>query len=539
MDHALEGPRFSFDRRLPDSQYAGESFSVRDQLTLNVMKLRSSVYRAIYFWAAWVLGCSAVGQETSLPPATPGGVPGMPKSVSSALFSFSAAEVPVKQALALFARANHLNIVPDLDVEGSVTVEFRDLPLDLAMSALLEANGYYFVQDGPLLRVRNRETRLFQIDYIHVTRSGQGSNAVQISSSGGGSGGSSGSGGSGSSSKSEGSTMTLTNTSTINFWGDLGDQLKSMVSEKGTFTINSLAGTVLVRDNHRNIETIAQFITNVTASVVRQVDLEVEIYEVALSDSSQLGINWAYLAENLDTAFTTIPGAGRVDAILPAAGGLVVQAPVFGPAPSAPGIRVDHQRGNLRAIVDALKQQGNLKVVSTPRLRTLNNQPAVVRVGQDFPIFIRQVTTAPGSPPVTIVTETVQTVTVGTVLSITPQISSDGLITLDLTPAVSRLVSIASSASGDTNAPVIDIRQASSIVRVRDGATIVMGGLVQDSASTTHRKIPILGDIPFLGKAFSGEYKNSERTELVFFLTPRIIHDAATETSVKVVEARR
>jgi type II secretory pathway component GspD/PulD (secretin) len=210
-----------------------------------------------------------------------------------------------------------------------------------------------------------------------------------------------------------------------------------------------------------------------------------------------------------------------------------VQAPVFGPPPGAPAIRIDHQRGNLRAIVDALKQQGNLKVVSTPRLRTLNNQPAVVRVGQDFPIFIRQVTTAPGSPPVTTVTETVQTVTVGTVLSITPQISSDGLITLDLTPAVSRLVQIATSASGDTNAPVIDIRQASSIVRVRDGATIVMGGLVQDNASTTHRKIPVLGSIPLLGKAFSGEYKSSQRTELVFFLTPRIIHDAATETSVK------
>ena len=329
--------------------------------------------------------------------------------------------------------------------------------------------------------------------------------------------------------------MTLTNTSTINFWGDLSEQLKTMVSEKGSYTINSLGGTVMVRDTHRSVENIAQFITNVTASVVRQVDLEVEIYEVSLNNSLQLGVNWAYIADNLDTSFNTIPG----NLGLSAAGGLIVQAPVYGPSPSEPGIRIQHQRGNLSAVIDALKQQGNLKIVSTPRLRTLNNQPAVVRVGQDYPIFIRQVTTAPGSPPVTTVTESVQTVTVGTVLSITPQISSDGLITLDLTPAVSRLVRIATSATGDTNAPVIDIRQSSSIVRVRDGATIVMGGLVQDNASTTHRKIPILGDIPLLGKAFSGEYKSSERTELVFFLTPRIIHDAATETSVKVAEASR
>jgi len=81
------------------------------------------------------------------------------------------------------------------------------------------------------------------------------------------------------------------------------------------------------------------------------------------------------------------------------------------------------------------------------------------------------------------------------------------------------------SASGNTSAPVIDIRQASSLVRVRDGATVVMGGLVQDSATSTHRKIPILGDIPLLGKAFSGDYSTSEKTELIFFITPHVVND--------------
>ena len=446
--------------------------------------------------------------------------------VPSTLFSFRADNVPIKQALALFARANHLNIVPDLDIQGEVTVEFQDLPLDVAMQALLDASGYYFVQDGGLLRVRNQQTRLFQIDYIHVTRAGQGSNAVQISS-----GGNKSSGSGASSGTSEGSTMTVTNTSTINFWSDLGDQLKSMISPTGSYTINSLAGTVLVRDSHRNIEMIAGYLVSVTANVVRQIDLEVEIYEVALNDSFQLGINWSYVADNLNTDFSTLPGQLG----LPATGGLIVQTPVYGTSPGAPGIHIAHQRGNLSAVLDALKLQGNLKVVSKPRLRTLNNQPAVVRVGQDIPVFLRQVTQSPGSPPVITETETIQTITVGTVLSITPQISSNGLITLDITPAVSRLVRIETSASGNTNAPVIDIRQASSIVRVRDGATIIMGGLVQDSASSTRRKVPILGDIPVIGKAFTGKYENSERTELVFFLTPRIIQDAATEQSVKTL----
>ena len=82
---------------------------------------------------------------------------------------------------------------------------------------------------------------------------------------------------------------------------------------------------------------------------------------------------------------------------------------------------------------------------------------------------------------------------------------------------------------------MIDIRQASSLVRVRDGATVVMGGLVQDSATTTHRKIPLLGDIPLLGKAFQGDYKTSDHTELVFFLTPRIVHDGVAVAQSTVI----
>jgi len=449
---------------------------------------------------------ASAGVQSGVPAAEP--VP--------ARFSFRAENVPMKQALALFARSNHLTIVPDLDIEGLITVDFQDLPLEMAMEALLEANGYYFVADRQLIRVRKQETRLFQVDYIRATRATQGSNAVQISS---GNSGTPSAGSSGSSGAAQGSEMTVTNSSTINFWADLSDQLKSMVSPGGTFTINSLAGMVLVKDSHRNVETIGQFLTGVMANVVRQVDIEVEIYEVGLTKNNQLGVNWQYVASKL--AATTIPG----NLNLGSGGGLIVQNPVYGAPPGAPAVQAQFQSGGLTAVVAALNEQGNLKIVSKPRLRTLNNQPAVVRVGEDLPVFSQQITQSPGTPPVITTNETVQTITIGTVLSITPQVASSGMITLDITPAVSRLVSTAMSASGNTSAPVIDIRQASSLVRVRDGATVVMGGLVQDSATSTHRKIPILGDIPLLGKAFSGDYSTSEKTELIFFITPHVVND--------------
>ncbi|MEZ5276758.1 MAG: secretin N-terminal domain-containing protein [Opitutaceae bacterium] len=439
--------------------------------------------------------------------------------ISSELFSFRAENAPIKQALSLFARANKLNIVADLDILGEVTVEFQDLPLDYAMRALLDANGYYFVKDGPLIRVRKTETRLFQIDYINATRAGEGSNAVQISSGGGASSGGSGGGGGGSGQE-QGSTMTVTNTSNVDFWKDLAGQLATMLSEDAKLTVNSLSGTITVTDSHQNIGRVAQFLESVGNSVVKQVDLEVQIYEVAFTDTFQLGIDWSRVGN---------PTIGT---------GLIVRNPLYGGDPSAPGVTIGYDFSNgISAVLEALSEQGDITVVSKPRLRTLNNQPAVVRVGQDLPVFVTEVIQSPGTPPVITQSETIQVVTVGTVLSITPQISDEGLITLDITPAVSRLVRIIQSASGNTDAPVIDIRQASSLVRVRDGDTVVMGGLVQDGETTTTRKIPILGDIPLLGKAFSGEYKSTERSELIFFVTPRIIKDLGEIRSVEVVAA--
>ncbi len=411
------------------------------------------------------------------------------------LFSFKAVNVDLQQALAMFAEANELNIIPDQDIAGSITVSFRNLPLDLAMDALLDAHGYYFTKKGNLIRVRNFQTRIFSIDYINTVRSGTGSNDIQFSSGGGGGG-------------EQGSTMSVSADSTIDFWKSINDQLTVLVSTEGSFTVNGLAGVVSVTERYSRMDEIAAVIERVSESVVRQVELEVEIYEVTISDAQQLGIDWGVIAESLQTNFT-----GGV--IIPAAASSGFEGNTF------TAEWTDPSNGSY-AMLEALAQQGDVKVLSRPKLRTLNNQPAVIRVGQDIPVFRQTVTQSPGNPPILTTEEEIQNITVGTILSITPQISANGMITLDVSPAVSRLIRNEVSAVTGATAPVIDVRQASSIVRVKDGSTVVLGGLVQTQTSKITRKVPFIGDIPLLGKVFRGQRDSTVNNELVIILTPKI-----------------
>lgn len=441
-------------------------------------------------------------------PATEADVPEPVYSVSGdsgqQLFSFKAINLDVRQALALFADANGLNIIPDQEVTGNVTAAFRDLPLELAMEALLSAHGYYFVKKDGLIRVRSLQTRIFHVNYIDNTRAAAGSNDVQFSSKG------SESSGGGSSDATEGSTMRLSSNSDIDFWKSLSQQLESLASPQGKITVNRLAGIVSVTDLYPRVQEIQSFLENVESSVTRQVELEVEIYEVTLSESSALGIDWSAVSDSLQYG-VNVPL--RVDS------SAVIGAGASGTFTAT----YDATNNNSDVILEALKQQGDLKVVSKPKLRTLNNQPSVIRIGQDLPVFRQNVTIIPGDNPIFQNEEEIQTVTIGTVLSIVPQISRDGYITLDVSPAISRLIRNEVSAATQATAPVIDVRQASSIVRIKDGESVVLGGLVQTQDNLVERSVPFLGDIPLIGKAFRGTRSSKVESELVIIVTPKIV----------------
>jgi MSHA biogenesis protein MshL len=182
------------------------------------------------------------------------------------------------------------------------------------------------------------------------------------------------------------------------------------------------------------------------------------------------------------------------------------------------------KNNNTTAAVNALKQQGIVEVIAQPRLRAMNNQTALIKVGTETPFFsetFQSTQTAGGN--VTTSGDTITTITVGTILSITPQISDDEWVTVDISPVITSLVDTRVSPSASATAPVLDTKQASTLVRVRSGSTIVLGGLIQNEVSKNLRKVPFLGDIPFVGKLFTGTFESKVKKELVIFLTPTIV----------------
>jgi len=489
------------------------------------------------------------------------------------LYSFHAEGQDLKQALAFFAQANGLNIVPDQDVAGEVTIDIHDLPLNKMLQALLEAHDFSWTDDKDgLIRVRALETRLFSIDYLRLSRNGIGKSSATLGSggSGGGSGGAGGGGGGGagggggggaqggggaggglSSSFSSGSSsVNLTADNPVDFWKEITEEIGFMLTDAGkhSLSINKTAGLVQIHDRPSALKRVEHYLASVDKNVHRQVEIEVKLYDVTLSDQFQFGIDWVHVvsayggALGLGGATLPIPiGAAQLqDSAL---GGLNHLGIVGTSASTTPGGNLStlvFQNFNTAAAVNALKQQGRVEVISTPRIRTLNNQTAMIKVGEEVPFFNTRTTIVPGtySGTSTILTEGIVTsVTVGTILSLTPQVSSDDWISLEITPVLTSLkavVSLGAPSSGSSGggsgggnssatAPDLDTKQASSIVRVRDGTTIVLGGLIQSEKARSDKKVPLLGDIPWLGRLFTGTLNFNQKKELVIFVTPHIV----------------
>lgn len=427
------------------------------------------------------------------------------------LFSLSTRGAPLEGVLFGLAREAGLNLVigKGIDRGYPISVEFNDLSLRKVLSLLLgSCESFYSIKDNILL-VKAFETRIFHFDYSLVSNSGEdGEDSGGNSGPGGSTGGAGGF-----------EISTEPNEEYLQVWETIEKALGgggsggsggegALLSSDALVEINPMGGLIVVTDRQENLALVECYLDKLQKALRRQVVIEAKIIQVSLSHGFEYGIDWNLLAQDFIK------------------NGTLSIATNF--ASGATGLNVaykgDPARKNvLDGVLDALSTQGNVKVLSSPRISVLNNQSAVITVGRQIPYLQWQAQNS-GDEQTVIVPEVV-TANTGISLGITPQIDADGVITLHIVPVVSELAEY-KTFSYDNNTfdvPVINTRQTDTIVRVDDGNTIIIGGLITEITSNNSSQVPLLGDIPLVGALFSRRKDVDERVELVVMLTPTVV----------------
>lgn len=411
------------------------------------------------------------------------------------LFTFHAKDVPLFQVLSPIAEEAGLNLIfdPDVDQSALVTVDFNNVTFKEALDYILEPLDLLYRIDGTNLRIKVFDTVIFELGYIAQP------NMVTVKVGGDVLG----------SAQEEGGLLgdvevqAKTPEEAQDIWKSVETGLSKLISSEGTYVINSFSGTIMVTDRRKNLERIRQFIDSVRESLGRQVLIEAKVIEVALSDEGSYGIDWSLITSNGSKTTWNLSQK------------LGLAQPVF---------ELNLSAGEVNAILGLLQKEGKVRVLSQPRISVINGQTAVFSVGKVQAYW--ELTAQGGGSQVgtPMVYPEKKEVLVGLLMGVIPFISSDGTIILHVAPIVSDVTAWESYTwqGQELMAPNVNIRETSTVVRVEDGNTVVIGGLITNRRKKEVSSIPVLSSIPLLGNLFRKVEVKNERAELVIFLTPHI-----------------
>jgi MSHA biogenesis protein MshL len=418
---------------------------------------------------------------------------------TSFLSQMTVRNADLRAFLSALAQAAGLNLSMAPDIMGSVSVDFDNVTLEQALDAVLTPLNLEYRIEGNLLRVLRPEmqTRQFSFDYITTARTLGRTLSASASAGVGGLSGFAAGGGAGGGGVTGGSSTSLSGTETTNLLNDIQMQLDSLKSPTGRILYNRMAGVIFATDFPRNLDTIEIFLETIQNAVNRQVVIEAHFVEVKLDDDFQAGINWRVVLGNVFTFTQTFADPTAVQA----------------------GVTYK----DFSMILSALATQGNVNVISSPTVATLNNQPAVMRVGTQDVFFTTTTQVDPRTGTIIQTATTPSTINEGVVLDVTPQISDDGIITMNIHPTITERTGVATSPQGNS-VPIVDIRETDTVVRVAEGETVVIAGLISDRQLEETSKVPLLGDIPIVGNLFRKTRLESRKTDLVILLTPRVLN---------------
>jgi MSHA biogenesis protein MshL len=487
-----------------------------------------------------------------------------PRKPQEERFSLNFSNAPAAQFFMGIVSGTRYNMLVHPDVTGNISATLKDVTLFEALDAIRELYGYDYKVEGNRIYIKplSLQTRVFQINYLAAIRrgtsdirvtSGSVSDVVPNGSSNGSSNGSNGgSNGSNGGNNGNGNNSTQTNSSKISttsdndFWSDLKRSIELLVDsgkEGRQVVISPQSGVVVVRAMSDEIRNVAAYLRATQLSVDRQVILEAKILEVELNDRYQTGINWSSFA-SLNAAPNSRSSLGFVSpgtnlsttTISASDTGITATAgTALGAASSAAGslFGLAFQTSNFSALLSFLESQGSVNVLSSPRIATLNNQKAVLKVGRDE-FFVTGLTTTPGTTSTS--GNTAPTVSVevrpffsGVALDVTPQIDDSGNIILHVHPSVSNVNTVDkvvnAGTSGSISLPLASsvVSETDSVVRGQDGRIVAIGGLIRQSNSNDRSQIPGAGELPIIGGLFRNTNQVAQKRELVILIRPTIV----------------
>lgn len=438
------------------------------------------------------------------------------------LYSFSLRDADIREVLAAISKQTNFNVVVNPDVQGRATLDLKNVPLTEALDILTDLLDLSYRVKQNTIRVFKPipETRIFSLHYVNLKRTAGSATSAQIGTSGAGATATAAPGGTGvttgtSSGGSAGQTSVTTSTET-DLWKEVEAGVGKLLSPAGKTVVDRQGGNILVTDLPKFLERIAGFLENVEGSVQRQVLIEARVIEVSLTADFRFGIDWGAVAQAGSFVGNTVLSPGSPARII-----------AQRLSPGTQGFQIALTSSNFEALLDTLSKQGEVNVLSSPKLLTLNNQTAVIRSATDDVFFERRVIQTVGASGTTVVTTEVipRTVTIGVVLAVTPQVSQDGSVVLHVRPTVTEKTVDATFKDGATEfkVPVLNVREVDMVVRAREGEVIVLGGLIQNKRVDEERRVPILGDLPGIGHLFRQIVHERKKTELVVLLTPTVL----------------
>ncbi|WP_447061170.1 pilus (MSHA type) biogenesis protein MshL [Vibrio alginolyticus] len=456
---------------------------------------------------------------------------------TSKRFRIQANAVDARSFFASLVKGTEYSVAIHPSVQGNITVNLSDVTLDEVLNVVQNMYGYDVVRSGKVIQIypAGMRTVTIPVDYLQFKRSGRSLTSIvtgSVTSAGtsnsGGSSDSSDSSDSNNGNNNDSSTTSTggTRIETItesDFWPMLQQAVANLIgSGKGqSVVVTPQAGVITVRAFPDDIREVREFLGVSQERMQRQVILEAKILEVTLNDGYQQGINWSNLSASIGNS-----------------GSIVVNRPASTLPPlDAIGTLLGGQTnvtisdGNFNAVLSFMSTQGDLNVLSSPRITAANNQKSVIKVGTDE-YFVTELSSNAGNGENSNAVPEVELTPFfsGISLDVTPQIDNKGNVFLHVHPAVIEVTEEVKQLNlgGDfqnIQLPLAksSIRESDSVIRAKDGDVVVIGGLMKQQNRELVSKVPFLGDVPALGHLFRNVNNVTEKTELVILLKPTVV----------------